>query len=69
MENEPILSKRSIMINKGLYLGIASILISVTIYALGMQYDQDWKVVTISIIVMAIIIFLGIKKLKELNNV
>jgi len=68
MENQPKLLKKSIMLNYGLYLGITSILISVIIYALGMHYDQDWKIGTISIAVMAIIIFLGIKKFKELNN-
>jgi len=52
----------------GIILGIVSILISVIIYALGMAYDQDWKTGMIGFIAMAIIIFLGIKKYKELNE-
>lgn len=67
MENQPTPTK-SIIINYGVYLGIASILISVLVYALGMQYDQDWKMGSIGIIAMAVIIFLGIKKFKELNS-
>jgi len=67
MENQPTPTK-SIIINYGVYLGIASILISVLVYALGMQYEQDWKMGSIGIIAMAVIIFLGIKKFKELNS-
>jgi len=67
MENQPVPTK-NVIINFGLYLGIASILISVVVYALGMQYDQDWKTGSIGIIAMAVIIFLGIKKYKEFNN-
>ncbi len=67
MENQPIPAK-SVIINYGLYLGIASVLISVIVYALGMQYDQDWKMGSLGIIAMAVIIFLGIKKYKELNS-
>jgi len=67
MENQPIPAK-NVIINYGLYLGIASVLISVIVYALGMQYDQDWKMGSLGIIAMAVIIFLGIKKYKELNS-
>lgn len=67
MENQPVPTK-NVIINYGIYLGIASVLISVLVYALGMQYDQDWKMGSIGIIAMAVIIFLGIKKYKEFNN-
>ena len=52
----------------GIILGIVSVLISVIIYALGMHYDQDWKTGTISFLAMAAVIFIGIKKFKELNG-
>jgi len=57
-----------IALNYGLYLGIASILISVILYALGKHQEQDWKNGLISFIVMATIITLGIKKYKEFNG-
>jgi len=59
---------KKIALNYGIYLGIASILISVVIYALGMQHEQDWKNGVVSFIVMATIITLGIKKFKESNG-
>lgn len=67
MENQPVPSK-NVILNYGLYLGIASILVSVILYALGMHYDQDWKQGTFGFIIMVAIIFLGLKKYKELNN-
>ncbi len=57
-----------IALNYGLYLGLASILISVVMYALGKQNEQDWKTGVISFVVMATIITLGIKKYKEFNG-
>lgn len=67
MENQQKPTSK-ITLHFGVILGIISILISVIIYALGMQYDQDWKTGTIGIIAMVVIIFLGIKKLKEFND-
>jgi len=67
MENEQKPNSK-IALNYGILLGAASILVSVTLYALGMQYDQDWKQGTFGILVMIIVIFLGIKKYKELNG-
>lgn len=64
MENKPNLSK-NVMLTYGLYLGLASILISVIYYVLGMAYENDWKKSVISIAVSGIIVFLGIKKIKE----
>jgi len=55
-------------LNYGVYLGIASILISVILFALGKQYEQDWKNGVISFVIMTTIIALGIKKFKELNG-
>lgn len=67
MKNQTVPTK-NVILNYGVYLGIASILISVIVYALGMQYEQDWKSGSAGIIAMAVIIFLGIKKYKEFNN-
>ena len=52
----------------GVILGIATILVSVILYALGMHYDQDWKQSTFSILAIAVVIFIGIKKFKEING-
>lgn len=67
MENQQTPTKK-IILNYGGILGIVSVLISVTLYALGMQYEQDWKTGSIGIIAMAVIIFLGIKKFREFNE-
>ncbi len=67
MENQQKSTNKTAL-HFGIILGIVSVLISVIIYALGMAYDQDWKTGMIGFIAMAIIIFLGIKKYKELNE-
>ena len=67
MENQKSSSKQ-VMLNYGLILGVVSILLSVAIYAMGKIYDQDWKVMVISFIIMAVIIFMGLKNFKEGNN-
>jgi len=61
-------SSSKISLHYGIILGIISVLISVVVYALGMQYDQDWKMGSIGIIAMIALIFLGIKKFKEFND-
>jgi len=61
-------SSSKISLHYGIILGIVSVLISVVVYALGMQYDQDWKMGSIGIIAMIALIFLGIKKFKEFND-
>ena len=67
MENQQKPTKK-IALNYGLYLGVASILIGVIRYALGMQYDHDMPFGILSLIIMAIILVLGIKKYKEVNG-
>ncbi len=67
MENQQKSTNKTAL-HFGIILGIVSILISVIIYALGMQYDQDWKTGMIGFLAMAIIVFLGIKKYKEFNG-
>jgi uncharacterized membrane protein (DUF106 family) len=67
MENQEITPKQ-IMLNYGLLLGFASVLINVALYSMGKTYDPHWSVGVISIGVTVVIIILGIKKIKELNN-
>ncbi|MET2984416.1 DUF4199 domain-containing protein [Aureibaculum conchae] len=67
MENQQKPTK-NIALNYGLILGVASILLSVIIYAMGMAYKQDWKTGSISFIITIVVIILGIKKYKEANN-
>jgi hypothetical protein len=62
------MSPKQIMLNYGLILGFASILINVVLYAAGKTYDQHWSVGVVSIIITVAVIILGIKKIKELNN-
>jgi multisubunit Na+/H+ antiporter MnhF subunit len=59
---------KKIALNYGLLLGFVSILQSLILYAMGKTYDNDWYTTAIGILIMAIIIFLGIKKYKESNN-
>ena len=59
---------KNIMINYGLYLGLASILFHVILFALGKHLEQDWKVSVISLVISTVLIVLGIKKYKEVNN-
>lgn len=67
MEDQKLSSKQ-VMLNYGLVLGVVSILLSVGIYAMGMIYEQDWKVALFSFIIMAVITFMALKKFKEGNN-
>jgi len=67
MENQEI-SPKQIMLNFGLMLGFASILISVALYAMGKTYDPHWSVGVISTAITVVVIILGIKKIKEING-
>lgn len=67
MENQKSSSKQ-IMLNYGLVLGVVSILMSVGIYAMGLIYEQDWKVALLSFVIMAVITFMALKNFKEGNN-
>jgi hypothetical protein len=67
MENEQKPTNKTALYY-GVILGIATILVSVILYAMGMHYDQDWKQGTFSVLVVAIIIFIGVKKFRELNG-
>ncbi len=67
MENQQK-SAKQIMLNFGLYSGIAGIIISVINYAIGNIYEPHWWVLVVSIIVSIALIVLGIKNVKELNG-
>jgi MFS family permease len=66
MENQ--VSSKSLIINFGIYLGIATVLTSLITYALGMHLDQHWSVSVISGILFIGLIVFGIKKHKENNE-
>ena len=56
------------MLNYGLVLGVVSILMSVGMYAMGLIYEQDWKVALLSFVIMAVITFMALKNFREGNN-
>ncbi len=66
MENQA--SSKSIIINYGLMLGAASILISLVKYAMGMHLDQGWAFTTLSLLLTIGLIVFAIKKFKETND-
>jgi hypothetical protein len=67
MENQQSSSKQ-IMLNHGILLGVVSVLLSVSIYAMGKIYDQSIWVMLTSFAIMAVIIYLGLQKFKISNN-
>ena len=67
MENQKS-SSTSIMLNYGLILGFASILIGVANFAFGDIYKPHWIMSVISIAASISIIVLGLKKIKENNG-
>ena len=68
MENQKSTSAKQIMLNYGLFLGLASILIAVVNFAFGDAYKPHWSISIISGVASIIIIVLGFKKLKESNG-
>ncbi|MBV1888496.1 MAG: DUF4199 domain-containing protein [Urechidicola sp.] len=67
MENQK-LSTKSIMLNQGLMQGIASILLAVIVYAMGMSYDQPWYISLLGFVIMIVFISMGLKKFKDSND-
>ncbi len=67
MENQTT-SAKSIMLNYGLYLGLASILIQLIIYVSGMTYEQPWWAGVVGFVVSIILVFLGTKSFRSNNN-
>lgn len=68
MNDQPQVSKKSIMLNYGLLLGFASIIIGLINYVAGDIYQPHWSLIVGSIVVTIAIIILGIKKIKESNS-
>ena len=66
MENQA--NSKSLIINFGIYLGIATVLISLITYALGMHLDPHWSVSVISGILFIGLIVFGIKKYKDISG-
>lgn len=67
MENQTK-STKNIAVNYGIYLGLASVIISLIIYALGKTYEQNWIMGLISVLTIIVFVILGIKKFKDANN-
>ena len=47
---------------------LASIFINLAAYALGIHLDQDWRIGTLGFLAMIVIIVLGIRNFKSVNN-
>ncbi|AOW19232.1 DUF4199 domain-containing protein [Urechidicola croceus] len=67
MENQKTSSKSTIL-NYGLILGFFSIIVHLIQYSLGKHLEQDWKFSVLSLLVTVVLIYLGTKKFKELNE-
>lgn len=66
MENR--VSPTGIMVNNGIILGVLIVLINVVIYALGQTSDPNPIFSVLQYLVPLAVIYLGIKKFRELNN-
>ena len=67
MENQQKPTSK-IALNYGIYLAAASILLHVSLFAMGKHLEQDWKVTVLGIAITTVLIILGIKKYKEANG-
>lgn len=65
MENQPTISRKNIMINFGILMGFASIVIQLLIYVFGNIYEPHWGFIVLSVALTALFIVLGIKKVKD----
>ena len=69
MEDQPQVSRKSIMLNYGLLMGFASIIVALVNYVVSENlYEPHWLLMVGSLAVTIIIIILGIKKVKESNS-
>ncbi len=68
MEDQPKVTRKSIMLNYGLLLGFVSIVIALLNYVFGDLYDPHWIMIVASTVSSIAIIVLGIKKVKEFNG-
>lgn len=66
MENQA--NSKSIILNFGIYLGVATILIELTKYAMGVHLDPHWAFAVLGGALFIGLIVFGIKKFKEANG-
>lgn len=66
MENQA--SSKNIILNYGLYLGIASVLINLVVYATGDYLKPHWSVSVLGGVLMIGMIVFAFKKFKEING-
>ena len=66
MENQA--NSRSIILNYGLYLGLATVTISLVKYAMGALYTQEYYSGILNLIFMIAFIVLGLKNYKAANG-
>ena len=66
MENQA--NSKSIILNYGLILGIAGILVNLVIYAMGMHLNPHWSVSLLQGALLIGFIIVAIKKYKEANG-
>jgi hypothetical protein len=66
MENQ--IDSKSFIVNNGVTLGVATILISLITYAMGSHLDPHWSISLVSGIFYVGLIVFGIKKFKEANG-
>ena len=68
MEDQPKSTTKSIMLNYGLVLGLASIIVMLINYVFGDLYEPHWSIMVISLVVTSAIIVMALKKVKEGNS-
>ncbi|AUC22622.1 MULTISPECIES: DUF4199 domain-containing protein [Polaribacter] len=61
-------NSKSLIVNYGVILAVAGILLSVITYAMGEHLKPHWSISVISIGLTTALVVLGIKKYKEINN-
>ena len=66
MENHE--NNKNIILNYGLYLGLATVIISLVKYAMGSLYTQEYYSGILGLVLMIAFIVLGIKKYKADNG-
>jgi FtsH-binding integral membrane protein len=66
MENQA--NSKSIILNNGVILGVASIVLSLVMYATGNHLDPHWSISIVSVALFLGLIIYGTKKFKEANE-
>jgi len=66
MENQA--NSKSIILNYGLYLGLAGIFVNLIKYAMGALYTQEFYSAILGIVFLILFIILGIKKYRSDNG-